>query len=70
MLTDFHAVAGIDTPQRLWCPTHVWRKSDLDHWNVAECFDPKALGFFTLVQSNLGISAAEIGARIAPYLKI
>jgi len=70
MLARLHAIAGTDTPQRLWCPTHVWRKSDFDHWNVAECFDPKAPGFFTVVQSNLGISTAEIGARIAPYLKI
>lgn len=70
MLADFHLVAGTDTAQRLWCPTHVWRKTDFEHWNVAECFDAEAPGFFTVVQSNLGISAAEIGARIAPYLKI
>jgi len=69
LLTELHAIAGTDTPQRLWCPTHVWRKSDLDHWNVAECFDPGAPGFFTVVQSNLGISTVEIGTRIAPYLK-
>jgi len=30
----------------------------------------KSVGFFTVVQSSLGISAAEIGSRIAPYLKI
>ncbi|HKX08835.1 MAG TPA: DUF6492 family protein [Stellaceae bacterium] len=70
MLADFHLVAGTDTPRRLWCPTHVWRKSGFDQWNVAECFDPEVPGFFTVVQSNLGISTAEIGARIAPYLKI
>ncbi len=70
MLTELHAVAGSDTPQRLWCPTHVWRRSDFEHWNVTECFDPKAAGFFTVVQSNLGISAAEVAAGIAPYLKI
>lgn len=70
MLADFHLVAGTDTAQRLWCPTHVWRRADFEHWNVAECFDRSAPGFFTVVQSNLGISTAEIGARIAPHLKI
>lgn len=70
MLSELHAIAGTDTPRRLWCPTHVWRRSDLEHWNVAECFDPSAAGFFTVVQSHLGISAAEIGSRIAPYLKV
>lgn len=70
MLADFHVIAGTDTPQRLWCPSHVWRTSDLDHWNVAECFDPKAPGFFTVVQSILGVSAAEVASRIAPYLKL
>src|SRR5262249_44304081 len=70
MLRDAHAIAGADTAQRLWCPTHVWRKSDLEHWNVAECFDPNAPGFFTVVQSNLGIPVTEIASRIAPYLKV
>ncbi len=70
MLVDVHAIAGTDTPQHLCCPSNVWRRSDLDHWNVAECFDRKAPGFFTLVHSKLDISTAEIGARIAPYLTI
>ena len=70
MLRDFHVVAGTDTAQRLWCPTHVWRQSDFDHWNVAECFDPEAVGFFTVVQSNLGIPTTEIALKIRPYLKM
>jgi hypothetical protein len=70
MLADFHAIAGSETPQRLWCASHVWRMSDLEHWNIAECFDPNSPGFFTVVQSNLGILAAEIVSRIAPYLKV
>ena len=70
MLAEFHAIAGTDTPQRLWCPSHVWRRSDLDHWNVAECFDQTAPGFFTVVQSNLDVSAAEVMSRIGPYLKL
>jgi hypothetical protein len=59
-----------DTPRRLWCPTSVWRDSELEQWNVEECFDPAAPGFFTVVQSNAGVSTAEICRRIAPYLKV
>jgi len=70
MIPEFHAIAGTDTPQRLWCPTSVWQRSDFERWNVAECFDPEAPGFFTVIQSNAGISTAEICRRIAPYLKV
>lgn len=70
MMPEFHAIAGTDTRRRLWCPTSVWQKSDFDRWNVEECFNPEVPGFFTVVQSNAGISTAEICRRIAPYLKV
>ena len=70
MLGDFHAVSGTDTPRRLWCPSSVWSRAQFEGWNVEECFDPKAPGFFTVVQSNTRIPTSAICERIAPYLKI
>jgi hypothetical protein len=70
MLGDFHVVAGVDTTGRICCPSAVWYRSQFEHWNVDECFDPDEPGFFTVVQSNAGISPQAVQRRIAPYLAI
>ena len=70
LLHQMHAVAGGGTPRRLMCPTAVWAAFQFEGWNLPECFDPGAPGFFTLVQSNTRITPARIAARLAPYFTI
>jgi len=63
-------VAGPNAPRRLMCPTAVWAEFQFERWNLPECFDPKARGFFTLVQSNTRIAPELIEAKLAPYFAI
>jgi Family of unknown function (DUF6492) len=70
MLQEFHIAAGADTPKRLMCPSAVWVASQFETWNVEECFDPAAPGFFTLVQSNTRIPPALIRQRLAGHLTV
>jgi Family of unknown function (DUF6492) len=70
MLPEFHAVAGSGAPKRLMCPSAVWSKFQFAGWNVEECFDPAAAGFFTLVQSNTRIPPEAIRQRLAGHLEV
>lgn len=70
MLNQVHAVGGAGASRRLMCPTAVWVESQFEHWNLPECFDREAPGFFTLVQSNTRIAPSRIEARLAPYFAI
>src|ERR1700730_3371604 len=70
MLPEFHAVPGSGAPKRLMCPSAVWSKFQFEGWNVEECFDPAAAGFFTLVQSNTRIPPETIRQRLAGHLEV
>ncbi len=69
-LDQVHAVAGPGAPRRLMCPTAVWADFQFERWNLPECFDPKAPGYFTLVQSNTRIPPELIEAKLAPYFTV
>lgn len=45
----------------------VWFKEDLSNWKPEECFNGK--WYFSLIQSNTGVSPEWVAERITPYLR-
>jgi hypothetical protein len=48
---------------------NVWAVNEFEDWNVQRLFsDPAQLGFFTVCQSNTGISPEAVWQKIRPYV--
>lgn len=69
MLHQLHRLPGENEP-RLLAPYRVWRRADLDVQKLVGLFAVPQRDFFTVVQSNSGVSASQIARLIAPYVPV
>lgn len=68
MLRQYHALCGIDTPQRIH-GGGMWDTERWHDWNVALAFDRSRPGFFEVCNSYTGVPPEFVAEKIAPFLR-
>jgi len=69
LLHLLHRVPEPGAP-RLLASYQIWSKSDFDEARLASLFATPQRDFFSVIQSNTGVSATEIASLIRPYLDV
>jgi glycosyltransferase involved in cell wall biosynthesis len=67
LLRAYHALSGIDSPQRLH-GHGIWRTGEWPDWDVTRAFDTKQPGFFAVCNSYTGVPPAFVAEKIEPFL--
>lgn len=66
----FPSELGIEHRLHSPAPWGVWKAGDYERLNFAELFSDKNPGYFSVVQSNVGVSPQRIASDLKPYLPV
>lgn len=69
LLGQRHRLPGKDEP-RLLAPYRVWCKADLDTAQLGRLFSAPQRDFFSVIQSNAGVAAADIASLLGAVVPI
>jgi hypothetical protein len=72
--TFLEAEGLYDTYHAQWnghvlCGNSVWHRDEFRSWEPNKSFDPNAPFFFSVIQSDTGVPAADVWEKVRPYLE-